>query len=106
VYGSDAATADNLRTFSGGLLKVSDTGNLLPTIGSKLTAGERRATENPALASILQSSVSAENFSDYFSFSNYGQTLITKNQTDMNLKITKKLLAFIGIQKRYSYILI
>ena len=51
VYGSDAVTAAKILG-SGGLLKVSQPGNLLPNISSKLTAGETRATENPALTTI------------------------------------------------------
>jgi hypothetical protein len=47
VYGSDAATAASLRTFSGGHLKTGD-GNLLPAEG----AGDVRALENPELESL------------------------------------------------------
>ena len=57
-YGSDSSTAEKLRTLSGGLLQVTSPGNLLPnisltTVGTpKFTAGESRATENPALATM------------------------------------------------------
>src|SRR5439155_13441596 len=46
VYGSDAATAARLRTFSGGMLKTS-AGNLPPTDASgSFVAGDVRANEN------------------------------------------------------------
>ncbi len=58
IYGSDVKTATAIRTLSGGLLKVSSPGNLLPNISltaggtPKFTAGENRAIENPALTTI------------------------------------------------------
>ena len=46
IYGSDAATAASLRTFSGGRLKTSD-GNLLPTAADgSFLAGDIRVNEN------------------------------------------------------------
>jgi peroxidase len=54
IYGSDETRALSLRALSGGFLKESSPGRLLPKIGSPavFTAGERRARENPALATI------------------------------------------------------
>ncbi len=52
IYGSDAATAASLRTFSGGKLKTSD-GNLLPTdANGNFLAGDIRASENPDLTAL------------------------------------------------------
>ncbi|MBL9094032.1 MAG: carboxypeptidase regulatory-like domain-containing protein [Planctomycetaceae bacterium] len=52
VYGSDAATAASLRTFSGGRLKTSD-GNLLPTAADgSFLAGDIRVNENVELISM------------------------------------------------------
>ena len=51
VYGSDAATANALRTLSGGKLKTS-AGNLLPLSGGFFQAGDSRANENPELTSL------------------------------------------------------
>ena len=54
VYGSDTAKALSLRSLSGGLLKVTTPGNLLPKLGSPeiFTAGESRAIENPGLTTV------------------------------------------------------
>ena len=58
IYGSDDKTATALRFLSGGLLKDTTPGRLLPKISlvtggtSKFTAGDGRATENPALATV------------------------------------------------------
>jgi peroxidase len=52
VYGSDAATAASLRTFSGGQLKTS-AGNLLPMDAQgNFLAGDIRVNENPELTSL------------------------------------------------------
>ncbi|HBE70180.1 MAG TPA: peroxidase, partial [Planctomycetaceae bacterium] len=52
VYGSDSATADSLRLFSGGELLISDDG-LLPTDDDgNLLAGDVRAAENPSLTAM------------------------------------------------------
>ena len=52
VYGSDEATANSLRTFSGGMLKTSD-GNLPPTdAAGNFVAGDVRANENVELTSM------------------------------------------------------
>lgn len=52
VYGSDAATAASLRTFTGGKLKTSDN-NLLPIDSTgAFIAGDVRANENPELTSL------------------------------------------------------
>lgn len=52
IYGSDAATAASLRTFSGGKLKTSD-GNLLPTdANGNFLAGDIRVNENIELISM------------------------------------------------------
>ena len=52
IYGSDLETADKIRTFANGELKVTvkDSGNLLPKINDTFTAGEARAREIPGLA--------------------------------------------------------
>jgi len=57
IYGVDVATANAIRTQSGGKLLESSPGRLLPKLGLnggavKFTAGETRATENPALATV------------------------------------------------------
>lgn len=56
VYGSDTTTAASLRTMSGGKLKTSATGNLLPssTTGpnAQFNAGDIRANENVELISV------------------------------------------------------
>lgn len=57
IYGVDANTANAIRTFSGGKLKDTTPGHLLPRLSLnggavKYTAGEGRATENPALATV------------------------------------------------------
>lgn len=53
VYGSDAATAASLRTFSGGRLRTS-AGNLLPTEADSgfFVAGDVRVNENPDLIAL------------------------------------------------------
>ncbi|MBA4019748.1 MAG: peroxidase [Pirellula sp.] len=52
IYGSDAATAASLRTFSGGRLKTSE-GNLLPTAADgSFLAGDIRVNENIELISM------------------------------------------------------
>ena len=52
VYGSDTATANSLRTMSGGLMKTSE-GNLLPTDEKGMfLAGDSRVGENPELTSL------------------------------------------------------
>lgn len=52
VYGSDQATANALRSFEGGKLRISD-GNLLPTDEQgHFIAGDERANENPGLTSM------------------------------------------------------
>ncbi|HEX4794131.1 MAG TPA: peroxidase family protein [Humisphaera sp.] len=52
IYGSDAATAASLRTFSGGKLKTS-AGDLLPLDSSgQFLAGDVRAEENPELTTL------------------------------------------------------
>lgn len=53
VYGSDQATADGLRTFSGGRLATS-AGGLLPDAdaGGRFLAGDPRANENVGLTAI------------------------------------------------------
>ncbi len=52
IYGSDAATAASLRTFSGGKLKTGD-GNLLPTDeNGNFLAGDIRVNENIELISM------------------------------------------------------
>lgn len=52
VYGSDQATADSLRTFSGGQLKTSGD-NLLPVNEAGFfLAGDVRVSENPELTSL------------------------------------------------------
>ena len=55
VYGSDLETANNLRSFAGGKLKIESNG-LLPTSdqreGQGFVAGDHRATENPLLSSL------------------------------------------------------
>lgn len=52
VYGSDSATANSLRTLSGGQMKTSD-GNLLPTDSKgNFLAGDIRVGENPELTSL------------------------------------------------------
>ena len=54
VYGFDQATANALRSFTGGKLLETTPGRLLPRLGAanKFTAGDTRATENPALATV------------------------------------------------------
>ena len=54
VYGSDDDTATTLRTLEGGKLKSTATGDYetLPVIDDALMAGDVRAIENPALASL------------------------------------------------------
>ena len=54
VYGFDQATATALRSFTGGKLLETTPGRLLPRLGgaNKFTAGDTRATENPALATV------------------------------------------------------
>lgn len=52
VYGSDATTANSLRTFSGGQLKTSGD-NLLPVdAAGNFVAGDVRVNENPELTSL------------------------------------------------------
>lgn len=53
IYGSDEATANSLRTGSGGKLKTSD-GNLLPidAASGQFLAGDIRSNENPGLVSL------------------------------------------------------
>ncbi|QLQ31846.1 MAG: peroxidase [Candidatus Thiothrix singaporensis] len=52
VYGSDATTADNLRSHEGGKLLMLD-GELMPENASgQYMAGDSRANENPALTSM------------------------------------------------------
>ena len=55
VYGANTSDANQLRTFSGGRLKIGDDG-LLPVIetnkGNGFLAGDRRAAENPLLSSL------------------------------------------------------
>lgn len=52
VYGSDVATANSLRTFTGGQLKTS-AGNLLPVDSAGFfQAGDIRVNENPELSSL------------------------------------------------------
>ena len=55
VYGSDLETANNLRSFAGGKLKIESNG-LLPTSdqreGQGFVAGDHRSTENPLLSSL------------------------------------------------------
>ncbi len=51
VYGSDAATAASLRTFSAGLMATSD-GDLLPLENGFFKAGDVRVNENPELAAL------------------------------------------------------
>ena len=58
VYGSDAATATALRSFSGGAMKVTSTavGDLLPTVstpmGDMFVAGDERVNEQIALTAM------------------------------------------------------
>ncbi|XP_059099165.1 chorion peroxidase-like [Tigriopus californicus] len=54
VYGSTKARADSLRTLSDGLMKISTEGiyEMLPIINGSYHAGDTRAMENPALASM------------------------------------------------------
>jgi peroxidase len=57
IYGSDVQTAAALRELSGGRLKVEEPYDLLPLLTlsgnvTRFTAGETRATENPALTTI------------------------------------------------------
>jgi hypothetical protein len=51
VYGSDQATADSLRTFTGGALRTS-TGNMPPEDAQGYVAGDIRANENIELTSM------------------------------------------------------
>ena len=51
IYGSDEATARQLRTFKGGKLAVSGP-SLLPEVNGTFKAGDTRALENPALGSM------------------------------------------------------
>lgn len=51
IYGSSEATANSLRTFSGGKLKTSD-GDLLPLVNGAFVAGDIRVNENPELTSL------------------------------------------------------
>lgn len=52
IYGSDQATADSLRSFSGGRLRTSE-GNLLPVDSDGMfLAGDIRVNENPELISL------------------------------------------------------
>jgi len=54
IYGSDQTRSLSIRALSGGLLKVTTPGNLLPKLGSTplFTAGEGRAIENPGLTTV------------------------------------------------------
>lgn len=56
IYGADSSTAGQLRTMTGGLLKQTNPGRLLPKLSLtgtlKFTAGEGRVTENPALTTL------------------------------------------------------
>lgn len=52
IYGSDTATANSLRAFTGGQMKTS-AGNLLPVgAGGFYQAGDARANENPELTAL------------------------------------------------------
>jgi hypothetical protein len=52
VYGSDQATADGLRTFSGGRLNITDDGLLPLDDAGMVIAGDVRASENISLTAI------------------------------------------------------
>ena len=51
VYGSEEDSSHIIRTHLRGEMKVDDS-NLLPIVGNERMAGDVRAVENPALASI------------------------------------------------------